>query len=498
MTKAKRRQMVELANRQYEAGNLDQAEAICREVVAADAKEAEAWFRLGWIARRRNQPDQAIDAFRKAIDGDRNNARFHNGLGVALMAAGRLAEAVAAYRKALDLQPATADVHGNLARAQWLQGDFDGAEAAYRKSIALAPSAPQVRYNYGNLLRFRGRHREAIDQHTRATQLAPRNADFHIALALDFLGNHAYDSAADSLTRASELRPDDADVQAHLAYALYRAGRWTAALASCQAVLRNGPNPLIRLVLSQCLYRTGSREAAVAECQQVLREAPHWPTARFLLEEMTSPQRVTNLPEEAITALFDNYADQFDEHLVQQLKYRAPRLLLDAVTSVAEGRSGLSVIDLGCGTGLCGELFKPIASRLVGVDLSPRMLQKAQERGVYDELFLGDMTQALRREPSAYDLVLAADVFLYVGDLDDVFASARSAMRDGAFLAFTLEAHDGQEPFVLRPSRRFAHSIDYVRELAAKHALANVRIDAAVLRREEGADVQGFVVVLRK
>ena len=500
MTKAKKRELTDLAARQYEAGNLDQAEAVCREVLAADARDGEAWFRLGWIARCRGQPDASIEAFRKAIDGDRNNALFHNGLGVALMAAGRLAEAVAAYRKALDLQPASADALANLARAQWLLGDLDAAEAAYRKAVTLAPELAQVRHNFGQLLRSRGKYREAAGEHARAAELAPRNADFHVGLALDLIACRAYSDAADSLTRAAELRPDDADVAAHLAYALYHAKRWTPAIACCEAVLRYGPNPLVRLLLSQSLYHTGAVEAAVAECERVLREAPGWQTGQFFLDQMTSPERVTHLPGEAVAALFDGYADQFDEHLVRHLGYRAPRLLLEAVTATSDAGSGggLAVLDLGCGTGLCGELFKPHASRLVGVDLSPGMLRKARARGVYDELLVGDLGHALRREAEAYDLVLAADVFLYVGDLDDVFAAARGAMRTGGLLAFTLEAHRGHEPFVLRPSRRFAHSIGYARGLAAKHGLAEVRTDTAALRREEAADVEGLVVVLRK
>jgi predicted TPR repeat methyltransferase len=500
MTKAKRRELIDRASRLYEGGNLEQAEALCREVLSADAKEGEAWFRLGWIARRRDDLERSIEAFRRAVQCERNEARYHNGLGVALMAAGQLAEAVTSYRKALDLRPANADALGNLARAQWLLGDLDAAEMGYRRAVNLGPDLAAARHNYGKLLRFRGKHREAIEEHTRATQLAPDNPEFHLGLGLDYMACHAHARAAECLERAAELRGDDADLVVLLAQELYRAGRWADALRRCEAVLRHGVNPPVRLVLSQCLLRLGRTDEALAECTRVLSEAPDWPTARFVFETMTAPDRVRDVPEEMITALFDDYADLFDDHLVQTLKYRAPQLLLDAVGASSGGRRGLAVMDAGCGTGLCGELFRPIALRLAGVDLSPRMLEKAAARNVYDELLLGDLVDALSRAPAAYDLVVAADVLLYVGDLGPVFAAANGALRDGGIFAFTVEAlevDDGRE-FVLRPSRRFAHALPYLRATAAEHGLTEIRADEAVLRREAGADVRGFVIVLRK
>src|SRR5205823_1798095 len=118
-------------------------------------------------------------------------------------------------------------------------------------------------------------------------------------------------------------------------------------------------------------------------------------------------------PPSTMVALFDGYAEKFDEHLTGQLRYRCPELLHEAVARLNPG-AGLNVLDLGCGTGLCGPLFRPLAATLTGVDLSPGMIDKARRRGVYDRLDLEDLVTALRRAPGAVDLLLAADVLVYV------------------------------------------------------------------------------------
>lgn len=202
-------------------------------------------------------------------------------------------------------------------------------------------------------------------------------------------------------------------------------------------------------------------------------------------------------PADYLVRLFDGYAPRFDDHLVNRLGYRGPWLLRDAVMPLLAGGTAGDVIDLGCGTGLCGMPFRPVARSLVGVDLSPRMLERAASRGVYDQLIRSDVTAALFQRPAAVDLVLAADVFIYVGDLAPVFQAAAVALRPGGLLAFTLEVTEAAD-FKLEPSRRYAHWIDYVRRVAVAAGLTERSASAAFLRAGETAPVRGAVVVLSK
>jgi len=159
--------------------------------------------------------------------------------------------------------------------------------------------------------------------------------------------------------------------------------------------------------------------------------------------------------------------------------------------------TGLSVLDLGCGTGLCGPLFRPLAATLAGVDLSPAMIDKARRRGVYDRLEVGDLVTALRRAPGAADLLVAADVLVYVGDLAPVLSAAAAALRPGGLFAFSVEEHSGAG-FTLLPTRRYAHSAEYVNSEAARVGLEVIHLHGAIARTENGRDVPALIIILRR
>jgi predicted TPR repeat methyltransferase len=173
------------------------------------------------------------------------------------------------------------------------------------------------------------------------------------------------------------------------------------------------------------------------------------------------------------------------------LGYQVPRLLYEAVAGAGDD---LDVLDLGCGTGLCGPLLRPIARHLVGVDLSPRMLSLAAARGLYDQLNCAELTEWLAACP-AFDLVVAADVLCYFGELDLAFAAVRAVLTPGGCFASSLEA--GTQPFVLRPHGRYQHQREYIEGSLGRAGFQDVRISQAVLRYERKDPVAGHIVVAR-
>jgi predicted TPR repeat methyltransferase len=216
----------------------------------------------------------------------------------------------------------------------------------------------------------------------------------------------------------------------------------------------------------------------------------------FHLAALTGQDVPAAAPPSTMVALFDGYAEKFDEHLTGHLKYRCPELLHEAVAAL-KPRAGLNVLDLGCGTGLCGPLFRPLAASLAGVDLSPAMIDKARRRGVYDRLEVGDLVTALRRAPGTFDLLLAADVLVYVGDLSPVLSAAAAALGPSGLFAFSVEEHHGAG-YALLPTRRYAHSVEYLKSEAARVGLDVVEVRDAIPRIENGRDVRGLIVILRR
>jgi predicted TPR repeat methyltransferase len=204
------------------------------------------------------------------------------------------------------------------------------------------------------------------------------------------------------------------------------------------------------------------------------------------------------LPQAYVARLFDDYAPRFDKHLIEKLGYRAPALIADALSAVAPGRRFALGLDLGCGTGLMGEALRGRVDHLTGVDLSPGMIAKARERGLYDRLIADDAAALLTRERGqAYDLTVAADSLVYIGDLAPLFAAVATALAAGGLFAFSIEtcADDG---FRLEATMRFAHSRSYVEATAREAALQPLLIRSASSRRETGADVPGLICVFER
>jgi predicted TPR repeat methyltransferase len=202
-------------------------------------------------------------------------------------------------------------------------------------------------------------------------------------------------------------------------------------------------------------------------------------------------------PRAGITQLFDGYAARFDQHLAGKLGYRVPSLIAVAIAETKPAKP-LDVLDLGCGTGLCGAALRPLARWLHGVDLSAAMIEKSRDRGLYDELTCRDMLDALR-DPAVrqrYDLIAAADVFIYVGDLVPVFEAVADVLRPGGLFAFSVEAGFGDR-YHLEPTRRYVHSRPYLEHLARILGFTTERFESITVRTEGGQPVPGHLVLLR-
>ena len=171
-------------------------------------------------------------------------------------------------------------------------------------------------------------------------------------------------------------------------------------------------------------------------------------------------------------------ANEFEHKLVDVLGYRLPFELTRYLDDVLQTPTPLDVLDLGCGTGLCGQAIKPWAHRLHGVDVSPRMMELARARDVYDMLHEMELVEFLARcQDSEWDIVLAADVLVYLGALEALIGEARRVLRPGGRLMLSIEELDTQDDYALRPTGRYAHAAGYLERLAAEHGFTVERIE---------------------
>lgn len=202
-----------------------------------------------------------------------------------------------------------------------------------------------------------------------------------------------------------------------------------------------------------------------------------------------------------VEALFDQYASKFESSLVGKLGYRVPEML-DGLLAAEMTALGIERfergLDLGCGTGLMGARMRTKVGYLEGIDISAAMIAETARKGIYDRLDKLELVAALSARRADADLMTAADVFIYCGDLKPVLAALVPALRPGGLVAFSLEAHDGEEAVFLRPSLRYAHGIKATRDVLVVAGLEILRFQTVVLRLDRGAPINGMLVVARK
>jgi predicted TPR repeat methyltransferase/uncharacterized coiled-coil protein SlyX len=388
---------------------------------------------------------------------------------IALFHRRELAQAAARCRAILESEPDRVDALNLLGAVEGERGRFDAAIECLRRAVALQPD------HHGSLI--------------------------NLAMAL---GLNARDEEALTIVeRVLELKPADAQALHVRGSMLRRLGRLFDALASLDQSLAADPEQVEVLVergellaeLSDLGMRR--RDEAVQSLRRAIALGGDEASIRFSLAAMGAGQAPPAPPESFVTQLFDRYADRFDKQLLEDLAYRAPELVGQAVLKAAPP-AGADVLDLGCGTGLCGPFLRPLAGRLVGVDLSRRMLAKATERALYDELVQADIVQHLSTSADSVDLIVAADVLVYLGDLGPLFSAAQRALNPGGCFVFTVESHGGDDDYVLCATRRYAHTDAYVRRVADEFGFEVDALLPCVLRTNNGADVEGRLVTLRR
>ncbi len=309
--------------------------------------------------------------------------------------------------------------------------------------------------------------------------------------------------AAAATSRSESALTDNsgtlADDLSAIADQCYARGLYAAAQGCYRRVLDLAPDRSDAVWgVAECHASQDEADRAIAWYRRYLDLVPDEPEALHMLAALGDRPPPGRASDGFVTAYFDRFAEDFDHQLVDELDYQVPQLLYDAVAPcINEAALQLDRLDLGCGTGLSGCLFRRHANRLDGVDLSPVMLERGRERGVYDALTVGEISAHLMGLTHQYDVLLAGDVLAYFGRLSGLFRGIARAAREGALFAFSVEARR-RSGYRLTPSGRYAHGRCYITRLAVAAGLREVSVTREQLRYEYGEPVMGDIWVLER
>ena len=370
--------------------------------------------------------------------------------------------AVQLIARAISLDPAYVDAHSNLGNVLKELGQLDDARTSYENALACDPEHLDAHNNLGVLLRYLGDIRGSLEHLMTAIVLRPDWAYAHYNLGNTWATSGRADQAEKCFRRSIELDSKLSHGYQLLGWSLHALGRQHEAEALFKRLLVLDPgNPIGTHMLAAC--RGGD----------------------------AVPERASDA---FVTTTFDEFASSFESQL-ERLGYRGPQYIAEALAAHgAAPQNSLRILDLGCGTGLCGPLLRPFARVLEGVDLSSGMLDRARTAGHYDRLVERELVEHLRSGSDRFDAIVAADTLIYFGDLAPVFDAVRERLEPGGHWIFTLEHGPVDLGHHLFTHGRYGHGRRYVETRLREAGFELLGLETREIRRERGEPVKGWVV----
>lgn len=421
--------------------------------------------------------------------------------------------ALAPLRAACQIQKSNPTYRIALCAALNFIGDLDGAEKQCREAMRLAPTAENPPFNLATILYQKGNYRGAICAYEAAISRNPKFVDALVGLANVYVIENKLALADGLLKRALLIEPNSVNALTVEACVNEKLGQLSEAEEKLQRALKIDAGFAEAWFHLGRIKGGGGDKQAAGECfEKALAIDPNNPQIQFMCRTYSVgnlPPLIGNqtdrVPDLIVRDLFDQYASTFDDNLVSALQYKTPEKIYASLCAWLTDVTTLdAILDLGCGTGLMGLHVAKHTNNLVGVDLSGKMLQKAHGRG-YTALHESSIENYLEKIQDAnFDLIIAADVFVYVGDLQSIFYNAARALVNGGKFVFSTEllnALTNIEPakqYLLRNTGRYAHRTDYIQDNAKSVGLNVESVDEVVLRTDGGKDVLGNIYVLVK
>jgi len=425
-----------------------------------------------------------------------DNHGYLNNLGNTLVKLDMGDEAVAIFSKAIELNATICEYYVNRSNAHYLLNNLELALIDLNWAIPLGANAAAFA-NRANVLHSLNRNQEALLSINKAIEIEMGNYQFHFNKGNILCHCEDFINAINSYKYAIELNKSFSEAYLGLAKALRRLNRDDEVIQVLEALDEIQPNTnSILNLLGQAYLSNNLIDKAKTLFSRALNNDPSNEVLAYYLASVSNTDQPPKSPVKYVKDLFDEYAGNFDTHLLEHLQYKSPWELREQLCRY-HPRKVESILDLGCGTGLVGSAFRGLYSKIDGVDVSIAMIEQCKATKLYSNLHNDEVENFLNENTNLYDLVTCADVLIYFGSLDSLFKSICRALKSRGYFSFTVEAAI-QSDYQLKITKRYGHRISYIEHLCSITGFEIQEKMETVIRYEDNLPVKGFNLLIRK
>ena len=449
----------------YQTGRYIEAEKLSISITQEFPKNQFGWKILGAVLLKLGKKNESLDICQKSLQLAPNDSEAHNNLGVILHQLNRLSEAEASFRQAISLKFDYAEAHNKLGVILHQLDRLSEAEESFRQAVTLKPDLAVAYYNLGNSLKEQGKLKEAEASFRQAITLKPNYTEAHINLGNALREQDKLKEAEASFRQAVTLKPDLAVAQYNLGKIYKKIGKNSKAVECFEKTLELSPEDLLGATLQ--LATLGKRKI---------------------------PDKT---PENFMQGFYKKKSKYWSNLEKKTHKYQGHLLIENAFKTTHNNIEKIDILDMGCGTGSLAKILRPYARTLVGVDLSPDMLLKAEEICLYDSLYKKDLSQYLSEVSNHYDTIIAAAVLIHFYDLDNIFFLIKDSLKINGKFVFSI-FEETQKNKNLNSFLMYAHSDDYITTLAERLNLKIIYKKKDIHEYHKGNSVPAIIYVLEK
>ncbi len=510
-------------------GNISDTLVLLTKALEQAPQDANLHNNLANAYKVQHKHNQAIHHYQKAIDIEPNYAQAHNNLASIYTLQNNYQQALKHYCAAVQSQPDFTAAHYNLGLLFLKYHELDAAKKQFNNVIALHPEHLDAHFylgvlyldaqhlveaenafqtvlslnnehvfsltNLGVIALKHEQHQLAIDYFTKALAFDPSNVEARNNMAATFIHHDRYENALTHYCLLLEHDPNNSEYLYNSGVAQMALGHLTEAITLFEQVLQYNTQHFAALNnLAAIQIRLGHRQEAITLLQRAVTANPSDTASQFMLNALIGKNKKPTPCSDYIHNLFNNYALYYDQHMQGSLNYNLPFSIITALNQLGFTHFK-HTLDLGCGTGLSGLVVRNASEHLTGVDIAEKMLAQAREKHIYDDLIEAELLSYLQDHATQYDLIIAADVLPYSGDLQPLFSVIKQHLTSKGLFVFSIEISQS-EYWELQDSARFCHHPDYIQQLCVQEQLNVLHQEKLVARQQNTQNVYVMLYVL--